>query len=64
MQTIRMMAYNPTTRKMEEVYPESEVQISEMAPRFLCAINQKWVSIPGITAEEVYDEWFAQISKG
>lgn len=64
MQTIRMMACNPMTRKMEEVYPESEVQISEMAPRFLCMGDQKWVSIPGIRTEDVYDEWLAQIARG
>lgn len=62
-QTIKMLAVNPTTKKLEEVFPESEVELSEMQPRFLTmTVNgYKWMSVPGITAEEIYNEWIEQV---
>jgi hypothetical protein len=60
-QTIKMVAFNPSTRRAEEVFPESEVEISEMQPRFWYNSDQIWVSVPGTTAAEVYNEWVNQV---
>lgn len=59
-QTLKMVAYNPETRRTEEVFPESEVKVSDMSPRFWVASEMVWVSVPGVTAEEVYQDWLAQ----
>ena len=58
---IKMIAYNPTTRRSEEVYPEDEVSISEMTPMFM-GRDQKYYTVPGCTTESVYAEWVAQNS--
>jgi len=60
-QTIKMIANNPITRRMEEVYPESEVSVNEMSPRFWCESDQMWVSVPDVSATEVYGEWVKQL---
>lgn len=61
-QTIKMIASNPETRKFEEVFPESEVEVNEMYPRFWVNSIGEWVSIPDVTAEDVYADWLKQMS--
>ena len=56
---IKMIARNPITRKIEEVYPEDEVAISEMIPMFM-GPNQKYYTVPDCTTESVYAEWRKQ----
>ncbi len=66
-QTIKMVAINPLTNKLEEVYPESEVTIEEMTPRFLAwtgshdRVRPSWVYIDGVTAADVYEDWLNQM---
>lgn len=54
---IAMYAYNPTTRRMEQVDPESEVRVEELSARFWCESAQRYVSVPGVEAADVYADW-------
>lgn len=56
---IIMISRNPMTRKLERVYPEDEVSTEDMIPAFLSNAN-KYYTIPGYEAEDVYDEWLNQ----
>ena len=60
-QTIKMMSYNEEAKNYEEVYPESEVETTDMIPMFWCAGEKTWMTVPGTTADEVYDDWKSQI---
>ena len=60
-QTIKMIAFNQITEKLEEVYPEDEVTTEEMIPMFWTNYDMRWVTVPGTTADEVYEKWLSQI---
>ncbi len=60
---IRMIAFNPLRRKYEEVFPEDEVTLDEMRPCFYCRDLGAYVSIPGYSAADVYDEWLDERRK-
>ena len=57
--TIRLMALNPATHKVEEVYPESEFRLADAVPLFLGPGGQ-WFTVPGVSTASVYAEWLAQ----
>lgn len=57
---IMMKAYNPLTRRYEEVFPEDEVKIEQMIPLFKGGDNT-YYTVPGVSAADVYDEWLAQV---
>jgi len=61
-QTIKMVAFNPDTRRTEEVFPESEVELCEMTPLFYCQSANTFVTVPGVAAEDVYTDWVAQVN--
>lgn len=54
---IKMVAFNPISRKYEDVYPESEVETSSMIPMFWCSGERRYMTVPGCTAADVYGEW-------
>lgn len=60
---IKMIARNPQTRQLEEVFPEDEVAMSEMIPFFYCGGADRYVTVPGYEAEDVYNEWLDQLRK-
>ena len=55
-----MTAYNATTRKYEAVDPEGEIAGLNLIPMFWCAGEQKYMTVPGVTAADVYGEWIRQ----
>ncbi len=60
-QTIKMVAFNPTNKQYEEVYPESEVSNSEIIPMFWSNGDRTWMTVPGTTVGEVYNDWRKQV---
>jgi peptide subunit release factor RF-3 len=56
---IIMTAWNPQTRRFEEVFPEDEISASEMTPMFFGS-DQQYYTVPGINAGMVYAEWIEQ----
>ena len=60
MQTIKMVARNPITRRFEEVFPKSEVTRGEMIPLFWSECLG-WVSMPDADKAEAYNEWIEQM---
>ena len=57
--TIRLMALNPATHKVEEVTPESEFDIAYAFPMFRGS-DGRWYTVPGMTASAVYNDWLKQ----
>lgn len=60
---IQMIAFNPLRRQYEEVFPEDEVAVGEMRPRFYCRSLGAYVSVPGCSAADVYDQWLDEQRK-
>lgn len=57
--TIRLMALNPATHKVEEVTPESDFDIAYAFPMFRGS-DGRWYTVPGMTASAVYNDWLKQ----
>lgn len=56
---IKLVARNPRTRKLEEVFPEDEFDPREAFPIFL-SNDGRYYTIPGQTARMVWTAWLAQ----
>jgi hypothetical protein len=55
---IKMVAWNPTKRRFDEVYPENDLPLNQMQPFFWSEGLETYVTVPGTTAKEVYDAWY------
>lgn len=60
-QTIKMVAFNPISRKWNEVFPEDEVTTERMVAMFWSRDMEKFVTCPACSAAHVYSEWLAQV---
>lgn len=60
-QTIKMVAFNPITRKWNEVFPEDEVTTERMVPMFWDKYDEKFMTCPDVPVAQVYGEWLAQV---
>ena len=56
---IKMVSFNPLTCRVEEVHPENDVSILDMAVLFE-ASDGHFYGVPGTTAALVYGEWLNQ----
>jgi hypothetical protein len=61
LQSIKMVAFNHMTRKMEEIFPDDDVDIERMIPMFWSSNAKKFVTVPGYEADMVYDEWMKAV---
>ena len=63
-QTIKMVAFNPLTRKWQEIFPEDEDSIEgKIIPMFRSdEHDDAWHTIPDcILSEELWNQWLGQI---
>ncbi len=60
---IKMVAFNPLRRRYETVFPEDEVALDAMTPLFYNPGLDRYLSVPGVGAAQVYDAWLAAMRK-
>lgn len=60
--TIKFVVYNPITRRNEEVLPDDDFTLIDVIPLFKS--GEKWVTVPGWHAGDVYHDWLRQFGYG
>lgn len=54
---IKMLAYNPLTRQIEEITPDNQVAVWDMIPLYWVPGLNRYASIPGTTGSSAYGDW-------
>jgi hypothetical protein len=61
-QTIKMVAFNPISRKWGEIFPEDEDGCEKIIPMFRSDKYDSWHTVPDcVLTEQLWNEWLTQI---